>query len=215
MANFTDSSQWLQTLVDTGADAMTNLYYVDFSGSSKLEGDDQTKFTLRVDSISGLPNPKHNSETKKFMTVDVDVPTCSFDIDKKLTLTFRLDEQLSVYNKLRELMGYTSKPSVGYATTVIGGKSQKEEKAGDYFNIRVMIPRDVPTEKSPYSNKERGNDFSTTLYTFNYCWISKISGLESFSDGAGAMTVSAEIYYYTWKGPYSTLEPWASATANN
>lgn len=206
MATLTDSSSWLTSLINTGADAMTNLFYVDFMSASGLEDEYKQMFTMRVDDISGLPNPKHKSETKKFMTVDVDVPICDFDIDKKLTLKFRLDVNYGVYAKLLALQSGTFMPTKGLATTVIDALSS-DAKGADLFSIKVKVAQNLPMYDTAIVNEVDYNSQFKPLYTFDHCWISKISGVESYSyDNSGAMTVTAEIYYYNWTGPYTTIE---------
>ena len=206
MASLSDSNTWLPSLIESGADAMTNLYYADFSSSNMLEEENSGKYTVRLSSISGLPTFSHKTETKKFMTVDFDAPVNDFDFEKKLTLEFRLDQNYELYTKLVKIMGQTSKPSRGYATTRITPYSTTENKIDAQNNLKIVIkiPTDIPEEKEGAFNNGYGNMSSSfkDLYTFTYCWIPKVSGLESFSyDNSGARTVKAEVYYYDWSGP--------------
>ena len=83
MASLSDSNTWLPSLIESGADAMTNLYYADFSSSNMLEEENSGKYTVRLSSISGLPTFSHKTETKKFMTVDFDAPVNDFDFEKR------------------------------------------------------------------------------------------------------------------------------------
>ena len=198
-----NSTTWLSSLISTGADAMTNLYYVDFTAG--VADDDKEKFTVRLSSISGLPTFSHKTETKKFMTVDFDAPIDNFDFEKKLTLEFRLDQNYELYTKLVEIMGQTSKPSLGYATTRVTPYSTTADEidAQNNLKITIKVPKNIPVEDSSKGwNKGAGNTEFSDLYTFTYCWISKVSGLESFSyDSVSARTVKAEVYYYDWSGP--------------
>ena len=200
-----NSTTWLSSLITAGADAMTNLYYADFSGSSMIGDDDLEGYTVRLSNISGLPAFSHKTETKKFMTVDFDAPVNDFDFEKKLTLEFRLDQNYELYTKLVKIMGQTSKPSRGYATTRITPYSSAEKLKIDAQNnlkIVIKVPTDIPEEKEEAFNNGYGNMSFVDLYTFTYCWVSKVSGLESFSyDNSGARTVKAEVYYYDWSGP--------------
>lgn len=200
-----NSTTWLSSLIESGADAMTNLYYADFSGSSMIGNDDLEGYTVRLSNISGLPAFSHKTETKKFMTVDFDAPVNNFDFEKKLTLEFRLDQNYELYTKLVKIMGQTSKPSQGYATTRITPHDNTEQKKIDAQNnlkITIKIPVDIPKEEEGAFNEGYGNTDFKTLYEFTYCWVSKVSGLESFSyDNSGARTVKAEVYYYDWSGP--------------
>ena len=200
-----NSTTWLSSLISTGADAMTNLYYADFSGSKVIGEEDSEKYTVRLSSISGLPTFSHKTEKKKFMTVDFDAPVNNFDFEKKLTLEFRLDQNYELYTKLVEIMGQTSKPSLGYATTRVTPRSTAESGIDAQSNLKITIkvPKNIPAEDSSKGwNKGAGNTEFSDLYTFTYCWISKVSGLESFSyDSASARTVKAEVYYYGWTGP--------------
>ena len=196
-----DSTTWLSSLIGTGADAMTNLYYVDFTAG--VADDDKEKFTVRLSSISGLPTFSHKTETKKFMTVDFDAPVNDFDFEKKLTLEFRLDQGYDLYTKLMNIMGKTSRPSLGYATTRIALRSGTYDDSENNLSLTVKVPKNIPDENSSAGwNDGAGNTGFSDLYTFTYCWISKVSGLESFSyDSASARTVKAEVYYYGWTGP--------------
>ena len=204
MASLNSSNLWLTNLIEVGADAMTNLYFVDFSTSSGIGEDNEQMFTVRLSNISGLPSFNHKTEPKKFMTVDFDAPVDDFDFEKKLTLEFRLDQNYKVYDKLMEIMGKTSKPSLGYATTRIGDPATNETRDDHCGNltIRVNVPDNIPQNEDSAFNHGYGNTGFKNLYTFEYCWISKISGLESFSsDSTSPRTVKAEVYYYAWTGP--------------
>ena len=200
MSYLDKSDTWLNALIHTGADAMTNLYYVDFTAGVKDE--DKEKFTVRLSSISGLPTFSHKTETKKFMTVDFDAPVNNFDFEKKLTLEFRLDQGYDLYTKLMNIMGKTSRPSLGYATTRIAPGSGTYDDSENNLSLTVKVPTDIADTQDGSFNNSYGNKSFVDLYTFSYCWIPKVSGLESFSyDNSGARTVKAEVYYYDWSGP--------------
>lgn len=210
MSLLSDPSNWVTSLVNVGADAMSNLYYVDFTSIA----DSSQSFTVRNSEISGLPEPTHKTETKSFQTIDIEVPKCEYDLTKKLTLTFRLDKDYNLYTKLLGIMRNTSMPSAGYATTMLGGGKSGGDK-GDLYNINIKIPQDVPSENSIKSNKGKGSNYSLNLYEFNYCWISKISGLEDFSyDSSNSRTIKVDVYYFNYKGPESTLSTSAASTEN-
>lgn len=210
MSLLSDPSQWVTSLVNAGADAMSNLYYVDFTSMTNSS----QSFTVRNSEISGLPEPTHKTETKSFQTIDIDVPKCEYDLTKKLTLTFRLDKDYNLYTKLLGIMKNTSMPSAGYATTMLGGGSSGGDKA-DLYNINIRIPQDIPSEESSKSNEGKGNSYSLNLYKFMYCWISKISGLEDFSyDSSNSRTIKVDVYYFNYEGPESTLSTSTASTEN-
>lgn len=204
MSLLTTPSQWNTELINSGADALAHLYYINFVNA----GDNSQLFTVRNSEISGLPSPSHKTETKSFQTIDLEVPKCEFDYSKKLTLSFRLDYQYKIYEELLKLMRETSMASVGYATSIIGGGTTSKDNAS-LFNMEVIIPSGVnKAGESDYSNNTNGSNFDKKhpLYTFKYCWVSKISGLEDFSDSSGSKVIKADIYYYSYEGP----ESWAS-----
>lgn len=210
MSLLSKPSDWVQSLVNIGADAMSNLYYVDFTSMA----DSSSSFTVRNSEISGLPEPTHKTETKSFQTLDIEVPKCEYDLTKKLTLTFRLDKDYNLYKNLLKIMKKTSMPSAGYATTMLGGESNGGDK-DDLYNINIKIPQDVPSEESSKSNGGKGNSYSLDLYKFKYCWISKISGLEDFSyDSSNSRTIKVDVYYFDYEGPESTLSTSTASTEN-
>lgn len=210
MSLLASPSTWVQDLVNVGADAMANLYYVGFESSSNLGDDILKSFTIRNSEISGLPEPTHKTETKSFQTIDLEVPKCEFDLNKKLTLTFRLDKDYELYRALLLVMKNTSMPSAGYATTKLGKLNGGSYDRRDLFNITVKIPLNIPSEASGNSNEGKGNSYkasdSKDLYKFYYCWISKISGLEDFSyDSSNSRTIKVDVYYFDYDGPEDTL----------
>lgn len=85
----------LQTLLDTGTDAFTNLWSMTISLS------DGKDYTARVTS-STLPHPERKTLDIPYMNTKVPVKTPFFDLDKRLTFSIRIDRDYFVYKWLMD-----------------------------------------------------------------------------------------------------------------
>lgn len=85
----------LQTLLDTGMDAFSNLWSMTISLS------DGKDYVARVTS-STLPQPERKTVDMPYMNTRVPVRTPFFDLDKRLTFSIRIDSNYFVYKWLMD-----------------------------------------------------------------------------------------------------------------
>ena len=115
-----NSSQYISALIQTGSDAMKNLYYLDFSG--KYIDDYSQSLKVRVSNFTP-PVPTQGKHTFNYISTSVDMPTPSFTMDKTLKFTFRLDEGYELYKCLLNQQSTTMNAGTGWATNQIPSES--------------------------------------------------------------------------------------------
>jgi hypothetical protein len=200
-----NTNNYLSSLISAGPDAMSNLYYVKFTGTGSggaIDDATSTALTIRTSNIQGLPAPSHKTNTINFMTTSVDVPAASFDLDKKLTITFRLDSNYALYEFLLERQKSTSIGNLAYAATKIPEESELPGmKIAVYGLIKAVDSKSLETP----SEDGFSNSNYTKLYEFRHCWISDISTDQYSYGSSNPMTVKASFYYFDYDDPQSLL----------
>ena len=197
-----NTNNYLSSLISAGPDAMSNLYYVKFTGTGtggEIDDSTSTALTVRTSNIQGLPAPSHKTNTINYMTASVDVPAASFDLDKKLTITFRLDSNYALYKFLLERQKSTSIGNLAYAATEVPEESTLPGmKITVYGLINAVSDTDQETPSKDSSNY-------TKIYEFRHCWISDISTDQYSYSSSNPMTVKASFYYFDYDDPQSLL----------
>ena len=90
-----DSNNYLTSLINTGADAMTNLYCVTFTDSSASDALRQG-MTIRLKNFTP-PTFTRLSAPVHYQTAFHDQPLAGYSGNRQFQLVFRLDEYYDVY----------------------------------------------------------------------------------------------------------------------
>lgn len=186
------TSQYISDLIGTGADAMKNLYYLEFSGN--LLTDISESLKVRVQDFKP-PTATQGTQTINFMTVSMDVPSASITIDKTLSFTFRLDENYKLYKYLLQQQSTTMNGNQGFATNRV--PENNDNSNGLTIRAYVydrMMGEDIDNE----SNYRK-------MYEFRYCWITSISGLQYSYDNANAETLSVTVKFLDFDCPEDNI----------
>ena len=162
MLNISNTSSYLSTLIGAGEDAHQNLYYVRFIGSSDFENADMSNvLKVRADDIS-LPTPSHGTDSISYMTVSMDKPNANYDIDKSISISFRVDDNYEVYKFLLDRQAKTSKANLGYAGDYVQGSD-------NYFYIAVYaMTKPVTTEAQEDPTTAANSAGFKVLYRFKH-----------------------------------------------
>ena len=186
------TSQYITSLINAGSDAMKNLYYLEFK-SGVLENASQS-LKVRTQDFKP-PTASQGVHTVNFMTVGVDMPTAEINLDKTLSFSFRLDENYNLYKFLLAQQSTTFNGNLGYAINRVPDDS--DQTYG--FTIKAYIYDrtlgDSIDDESNYRN----------MYTFRYCWIPSISGLQYSYDSANVLTLSATVKFWDMDDLMNTL----------
>ncbi len=200
MLNISNTSSYLSTLIGAGEDAHQNLYYVKFFGSSDFANVDMfNALKVRADDIS-LPTPSHGTDSISYMTVSMDRPNASYEIDKSISITFRVDDNYDIYKFLLDRQAKTSKANLGYAGDYVQGTS-------NYFSIAVYaMVQPVTTEAQEDPTTTASAAGFRMLYSFRNCWIPSINGLSFSYSGSTVQKVTAKIFFWDYLEPGRALQ---------
>lgn len=211
-----DSSTYVQALIDSGADAQQNLYYIQFlSNTSKgyIDSDLSTALTVRASQLT-LPTFSHSVKSNTFMTTSMDVPVAEITGEKQLSISFRVDANYKVYSYLLQQQAVTSVPNLGYAATVLSEEKEALDENGRDSNLGFKIRiygLDNGVTRSVYEEPiTQGGGFVpgsgyTMLYEFRYCWIESLTPLKFNFDTADKQTATAAINFMDYSDPQNLL----------
>lgn len=188
------TNDYVQSLISVGADAMTNLFYLEFVGGKM--GSEYSSQHLKVRS-GNFKAPTFTQGTNEFhhMTVSVNMPKAEITGTKELSFTFRVDENFLVYKTLLAQKKVTSISNLGYAVNDI---------PSDTGNDGSFI-----TKVYAYDGKGTIGDPDSTsfklLYQFNHCWVKNVKGLTFGYDSSNPITAQATVGFLDFDDPQNLL----------
>ena len=194
------TNTYLSDLINVGADAMNNLYYLEFSGTL-LNADEELKLGMKVRNKDFTPPTftQVGPNTVNFMTTSLDWPLAAISGDKKLSLTFRLDEHYAIYEYLLKQKSVTGNANLAFANNEV----PDSENGG--FKIDVYaFDRSLASETEDIANPESIECYRK-MYTFEYCWVMDISGLDYSYNNQAALTVKVDIGFFQFDDPMNLL----------
>jgi len=196
-----NSQSFISDLIQVGADAMTNLYFIEFSGSL-MNHDENLKIGLRVRSKDFTPPTFTYSASKNtvhYMTTSVDLPLSVVSGDKSLTFNFRVDSNYRLYEFLLRQQAMTSNANLGFANTDVHDSSNGGFKVDVY-----AFDRSKSSDIEAYCDPSDTEAY-TKLYSFDYCWIKSISGLNFSYDNTEPESVTVNVGFFTYDDPMNLL----------
>lgn len=194
------TNTYISDLINAGADAMNNLYYLEFEGSS-FSSDEPLKIGLKVRNKDFTPPTfsQAGPNTASFMTTSVDWPIAGFSGDKKLSLTFRLDENYRLYEFLLKQKSVTGNVNLAFANNDVPDSAHGGFKITVYAFDRSLAENveDIadPTEEECYRK----------MYSFEYCWIQNITGLDYSYNNQTALNLKVDVGFFTFEDPMNLL----------
>lgn len=185
-------NNYLQSLISAGADVMSNLYSIEFQGLT--DSSENYQLVVRNKDFKG-PSFSMGTHTINFGTESLDIPSPSMEGGKSISLSFRLDKNLSIYKLLKKQQEKTLNSESSYAGTVISGEDSSEGR----FKINVYALTSAvnsPNMEDVDSNYTLSSGNKKLMYSLNYCWIKKLSGFSFSYDNTDPITITADIAYY-------------------
>lgn len=192
------NNTYIKRLIDSGADAMSNLYYVEFNLPEVGELNAASLgLTVRAGDFNPPAAPSHDQgHTINFVTSSLKVPTASYTMDRSFSVTFRLDENYDLYKYLKSLQHKTSDALTGFANTVLPW----EVDASKDFVIKVFSTQ-TGSGNLYYNSEETSPEINSLMYKFEKCWIKKISDISYSYDSATPLTITADFGCQYYEGP--------------
>lgn len=191
----------LQDLIQAGNDAHSNLYEINFQGGVFNSSEVSQGMTIRT---SGFTPPQitQDSYVVKYVTAFVEWPNAKSQVTRNFTLSFRMDANWEIYEKLQEQKNKIFNASHSYASTHLN--------ENDLFNVTVYTLKDGMSSETVASNDRK------MLYQFRKCWISKVD-TPSFSNSSSESikvdcTINFLEMYDIESGFMGASNPPASAT---
>lgn len=202
-----DSNFYIKTLIDAGADAMSNLYYVEFELGNDAETKVGTNLGLTVRSGEFTPPAAFTQSVDNeihFLTSSLTVPTAQYTGDRSFDISFRLDENYKVYSYLKALQGKTSNAGTGFAGMFIPGELDNNKSS---FDVKVYAFKAKSNPDYMPDNDYLGGN-KILMYHFQKCWISKLTGIDYSYDSPGPLSITASFgcQYYSGPGSDKKLE---------
>lgn len=181
----------LSQLVSAGSDAMTNLYYTKFTGVVGDLKDVVTALTIRAGDFKA-PAVTQGTHKVNFLTVDSDLPSAKIDYNTTFDLTFRVDQNYSLYKYLKAAQANTSLASMGIAETEV------PEPGSPYgLGFEVYAPL-----KGAHTFSDVGDDGLpqgwSMIYRFGHLWVKKISPLSFSYNNSGEVKVTVTFGFFEY-----------------
>lgn len=202
--NINNTQNYINDLVNAGADAVKNLYFIDFS-SGLLDNSMRTSLLVRSSNLN-LPTFTHPTNTVNFMTTSVDFPTSDIEGEKKISITFRLDANYNVYKYLLKQQRLTSVADLGYASTVVSDEKEANDTNNGFTVSVYSMKGAVYNQDMERGDNLLNSEYYDLLYKFKYCWISKIGRPQyKYEGNASNITIQADINFYDFEDPQNLL----------
>ena len=179
------TNEYLSQLIDVGADAMSNLFKVEFTGG--VFNVNPTQWTVRLNEFTPPDFKQVVDNNVNYLTTGITLPKAAITGTKSFTVKFRLDENYDLYRKLlieqtqlatmnKNLISDNLDPTHTFTTKV--------------YRVNGAI-------------KESTDDIDwELLYTYKYCFIKKISGLTYSYENNGVESISAEIGFWDFSSKF-------------
>jgi len=218
-----DSTTYVQALIDAGADAQTNLFYLQFLSNTEhgfIDSELSTMYTVRATQLT-LPTFTHTSKENSFFTTSMKVPVAEITGDKQFSITFRIDSNYRLYQELLKQQAVTSIPNLAYAATELSEEHEAIVENGEVknlgFKVRIYALNhgvnntkyETPLEGSgsfmPGPSGSSSVSGYQLLYEFRYCWIEKLSPLKFDFNTADKQTIQCDINFMDFSDPQNLL----------
>ncbi len=161
------SSEFLDKLIKTGADASLNLFTVSFlkNNHSSYFGREEE---FRIVDIQGIVTRNSTTVSVPYQNIDIPIPNAGSEITRTLTFTMRVDSNYSILNKLRELQ-------------IIDNKGEYFRDSGKSLTIMVKALSPDPDNHGEYRE--------SYMWKFYDCYLISISPLSYSYSSANQATV--------------------------
>lgn len=173
----------LSDLISIGGDAMSGLYYAKFTGGVFDNDDTALHIKVRMDGFTP-PTATHKTHRVAYKTISAEEPSAAYDLTRQFNLNVRIDSQYAIYKALRKQRNYMS--TVKGAVSLIPGANS--------FTV-VVYGLKSALEDTYTTDRTQDESYYTPFYTFNKCWIDKLSEPNYSYENSEALTCQVSIRY--------------------
>lgn len=174
-----NSSNFIQTLINSGADASLNLFEVTFQ---PMQGNDMTtvkeSFSCRITQIANLLQRDNATVEIGYQNISIPIISTGTSINRTLGFSIRLDDDYYIFSKLRELQSIDE----------FGNIIQNENK-----KVKITLKALKPLSTSSIGTN---NYFTVYQWEFFDCYITSVSAITYSYDSNTTATASVN---FIWK----------------
>ena len=188
---------YISELLGAGADAMTNMYEVNFTlpDSSILGVDASSTKNLRI-RTDGFTPPADSQATYAvhWKTVSVDRPSTKINMERQFSVTFRVDANWDLYKLLLKWKSLTSVGSVGYASQLL------TDALGTVAIKALGVPIGHPDQVADKTGEVPAIEGdSPVLWEYYNVWIETITPPEFSTESTEPAKVTATFHFGDFK----------------
>lgn len=189
------SETHITTLLSAGADAMSNMYEVEFIPPPGVYSDQGPALKIRTKAFTP-PAPKQKDYDVHWKTVSAKRPATKIELDRTLEFEIRVDAFYNVYKCLLEWEGYTSVAAAGYAANGL-----------DYATGKIVVRAlDTPIVGMGSAGALSDIPSNTDIkWVFEDVWIPEVTPPSYNAEDAEALTVTAKCVYGNYEDPQSVV----------
>lgn len=179
------AKDFISTLMGTGADAYSNLFKATLTfkeiGVPRLSNATSQEMSFRITSFPQTPSRDVVTQEIPYMGVSVSIPVFGSTLKRSSSFIMRVDENYSIYEKLRDLQCLTD-----------DGVFQKLD--ANKCNLKIEVFRPSQDTSSIY-------DY-VPIYEWNFydCYITTVSPIAYNYESSNAITTTVGFIYKDFKG---------------
>lgn len=189
------SETHISTLISAGADAMSNMYEVEFIPPAGFYSDIAPKLKIRTKSFTP-PAPKQKDYDVHWKTVSVKRPATKIELERTLEFEIRVDSNYNVYKCLLEWQSYTSIASVGFAANSL-----------KYATGKIIV-RALDTTITGLASDGAVSDIpsdTSMKWVFEDVWLPEITPPQFTTEDAEAQVAVAKFNYGNYEDPQTIV----------
>lgn len=192
-----NSRNTIENLISTGADGMSNLFYIEFIDSyTSNDSSLANSIKLRTNGFTP-PNLSQSVHDVNYMTTNMSYPSANISGTKSLSFTMRVDKNYKLYQYLLQQQARTSIATLAYATNEVPDPSNK----GLVIKVYTMAQ---PLTDADLLDPDNTDGF-TLMYEFRYCWISQIQLSTYNYSGSSPVTATVTVNFMDYDDPQNLL----------
>lgn len=186
-------NDYVSTLISAGADAMNNMFEVDFTLPVSNTADQNARLKVRAEGFTP-PTASQTTYPVHWKTVSLDRPATKISLERTFSITFRLDAYYLVYQALLQWHKVTMHASKGFASNDLSGLGEVTVKALDTPVVDV-------------GGVDEDSDIDKTDVTWNFkdVWIESLTPPTYSTSSAEPSKVTAKFRFGQFTDPQDTL----------
>jgi len=186
-------NDYVSTLISAGADAMNNMFEVDFNLPVGSTEEQNARLKVRAEGFTP-PTASQTTYPVHWKTVSLDRPATKISLERTFSITFRLDAYYLVYQALLQWHKVTMHASKGFASNDLSGLGEVTVKALDAPVVDV-------------DGVDEDSDINKTDVTWNFkdVWIESLTPPTYSTSSAEPSKVTAKFRFGQFTDPQDTL----------